>query len=240
MRWATGFLDSPSRAAEEFWRDVTGSGLSSRRGAGGEFATLLPAGGDAYLRVQVVGDGPARAHLDLHVERVAAQARRVVGLGAVVVHEEGGLAVLRSPAGLLFCLVSWQGEVVRPAPAAWPGGRSLVDQWCLDIPGAVFEAEADFWAAVTGWPRRPASRPEFEILVRPDGMPLRLLLQRIGGPVSGMHPDVAADNRDAEVRRHVELGAAVVRTEAAWTTLRDPAGRSYCVTDRDPVTGRLG
>nr|BFE72424.1 hypothetical protein GCM10020092_057250 [Actinoplanes digitatis] len=192
---------------------------------------MLPGGGDAYLRVQVVGDGPARCHLDLHVEDVAAQARRVVGLGASVVLSDGELVVLRSPAGLLFCLVPWRGEAVRLT-----GGRGLVDQMCLDVPRAVFDGEADFWAAVTGWERQPGSLPEFDFLVRPDGMPLRLLLQRVGGDGAGMHLDLACDDRAAEVARHVELGAAVAWTGPRWTTLRDPAGWPYCVTDR-PVTG---
>lgn len=226
VRWTTGFLDTPSRVAEPFWQAVTESGLSARRGPGGEFATLLPAGGDPYLRVQVVGDGPARAHLDLHVEDVAAQARRAVTLGAAVVLNEGDLVVLRSPVGLPFCLVEWRGEAVRPA-----GGRSLVDQLCLDLPAGGFAAEADFWAALTGWPRRPGSRPEFEALVRPDGMPLRLLLQRVDA-APGMHLDLACTDRAAEVAWHVSLGAGVVAEYERWTTLRDPAGRAYCVTDR--------
>jgi hypothetical protein len=227
VRWVTGFLDSPSRVAEPFWQAVTGSGLSARRGPGGEFATLVPAGGDAYLRVQVVGDGPARAHLDLHVKDPAAQARRAVGLGAAVVSEEDGLVVLRSPAGLPFCLVTWAGEAVRPV-----GGRSLVDQLCLDVPVDVFDAEAAFWAALTGWERRSGSLPEFDSLVRPEGIPVRLLLQRVGGSTAGMHFDLACSDRAAEVEWHVSLGARVVRVEARWTTLTDPAGRVYCVTDR--------
>jgi hypothetical protein len=229
VRWMTGFLDTPSRVAEPFWQAVTGSGLSARRGPGGEFATLLPGGGDAYLRVQVVGDGPARAHLDLHVVGPAAQARRAVELGAAVVCEENGLVVLRSPAGLAFCLVAWSGEAVRPV-----GGRSLVDQLCLDLPVDGFDAEADFWAALTGFARRSGSRPEFDFLVRPEGMPLRLLLQRVGGPVPGMHVDLACTDREAEVARHVSLGARVVRVRSRWTTLSDPAGRASCVTDRRP------
>jgi hypothetical protein len=176
--------------------------------------------------VQVVGDGPARAHLDLHVEQVSVQARRAVGLGAVVVLDDGELVVLRSPAGLAFCLVAWAGEGVRPT-----GGRSLVDQLCLDVPAGGFDAEADFWAALTGWERRPGSRPEFDFLVRPEGMPLRLLLQRVAGP-AGMHVDLSCGDRAAEVAWHVALGASVVAVHERWTTLRDPAGRAYCVTDR--------
>ena len=49
-----------------FWRGVTGYGLSERRGPAGEFATLVPSAGDDYLRVQALGVGDGRVHLDLH------------------------------------------------------------------------------------------------------------------------------------------------------------------------------
>ena len=234
VRWVTGFLDSPTAAVEPFWSAVTGMTLSSRRG-GGVFATLAPAHGDAYLRVQVTGAAP-RAHLDLHVVGVPQAAGQAVALGARVVRDAGELVVLRSPAGIEFCLVRWRGEAVRPAAARWPGGfRSVVDQVSLDVPAARFEAEADFWAGLTGWPRRAAGLPEFEFLRRPAGMPLRLLLQRTGSGAAGAHVDLACDDVDAEVARHVGLGAVVVRrVPGDWTTLRDPAGREYCVTARSP------
>jgi glyoxalase superfamily protein len=226
VRWTTGFLDTPDRSAESFWLAVTGSTASARRGAGGEFATLVPPDGDAFLRFQVVGAPPARCHLDLHVDRVPEAARR-----ARVVRTEGDLTVLRSPAGLVFCLVPWAGEAVRPGLV----GQGLVDQMCLDVPERMFDAEADFWAELTGWARRPGSSPRFEALQRPAGMPLRLLLQRIDSPVAGMHLDLAGADVPAEVARHVGLGATVLRVFPKWTTLRDPAGREYCVTSRSPV-----
>jgi hypothetical protein len=238
VHWITGFLDTPDRSAETFWTAVTASRLSARRG-GGAFATLLPAGGDPYLRVQVVGDPPARCHLDLHVADVPAFGRQASSLGAVRVFAEDGLEVFRSPAGLPFCVVRWDGERERPRPA----GRSQVDQMCLDIPdgaiGAVgsFDSEAGFWVALTGWERRRTDRAEFDFLVRPDGMPLRLLLQRIGSGAAGMHLDLACDDVPGEVARHVSLGAEIVReVPGEWTTLRDPAGRAYCVTARPPST----
>lgn len=235
VRWTTGFLDSPSVEVEPFWLAVTGSTLSRRRD-GGVFATLVPAGGDAYLRVQVTG-AAARTHLDLHVVGVPRAAGEAVALGARVVRDAGDLVVLSSPAGIVFCLVPWRGEAVRPAAPRWPGGqRSLVDQVSLDVPRAGFEAEADFWAALTGWPRQAANLPEFEFLRRPPGMPLRLLLQRVDSAAAGMHVDLACDDVAAEVARHVGLGAQVVRrVPGDWTTLRDPAGREYCVTGRSPV-----
>jgi glyoxalase superfamily protein len=232
VRWMTCFLDTASMGAEPFWSAVTGAVLSPRRD-GGRFATLVPADGDAFLRVQVA-DGPPRTHLDLHVEDLAAAVAQAVAAGASTVRSESDLVVLRSPAGLSFCLVPWRGEARRPAPSRWAGGQSsLVDQVSLDIPAGVFEAEAGFWAGLTGWSRRKAELPEFAYLERGPGMPLRLLLQRIGSAVAGMHVDLATDDVDAEVARHVGLGAVVVRrVPGDWTTLRDPAGREYCVTGR--------
>jgi hypothetical protein len=61
---ADRFLDFPVGsfgAGVAFWREVTGSTLSPFRGATGEFATLLPPSGDAYLRVQRVAvPGPVQ------------------------------------------------------------------------------------------------------------------------------------------------------------------------------------
>ncbi|WP_328474049.1 hypothetical protein OHA21_14125 [Actinoplanes sp. NBC_00393] len=232
VRWVTGFLDTPSRDAEPFWLAVTGSSLSPRRGPGGAFATLLPADGDAYLRVQVVGDPPARAHLDLHVDDAASAAAEVTGLGAQVTFSEPGLVVLRSPAGIAFCLVDGEGEQSVPAVGAF---GSVVDQLALDIPVALYEREVAFWAAVTGWQRRASDLPEFSFLQPAGPMPVRLLLQRVGGSAAGVHLDFACGDVDAEAARHVALGAQVVRrVPGDWTTLRDPAGREYCVTGRSP------
>lgn len=236
----TGFLDSPTADVEPFWLAVTGTVLSARRD-GGVFATLVPPRGDAYLRVQVTG-APARTHLDLHVPGVPEAAREAVALGAQVIREAGDLVLLRSPSGLEFCLVAWHGERERPAAVRWPGGQSsLVDQVCLDVLAAQVEAEAVFWSALTGWARKAANRPEFEYLERPAGQPLRILLQRTGSAGAGMHPDLACDDVPAEVARHVGLGAQVVReVPGDWTTLRDPAGREYCVTARSPFADFVG
>ncbi|WP_433290898.1 VOC family protein [Actinoplanes sp. CA-030573] len=236
IRWITGFLDTPSRVAEPFWLAVTGTTLSARRD-GGVFATLVPAAGDACLRVQVTGAGRPGAHLDLHVDQVPAAASEAVRFGATVVVDTADLVVLRSPAGIAFCLVPWHGEAVRPAPVTWAGGQSsTVDQLSLDIPGRAYEGEVAFWASLTGWAPVRSDHPEFGFLSGGPAMPLRLLLQRLGDGAPGVHLDLACDGVDLEVDRHVALGATVVRRVAGeWTTLRDPAGREYCVTGRPPV-----
>jgi glyoxalase superfamily protein len=51
------------------------------------------------------------------------------------------------------------------------------------------------------------------------------------------HVDFSSDNVEAERRRHELLGASTVRIAEHWTTLRDPVGLEYCITDRDPLAG---
>jgi hypothetical protein len=244
VAWLTGFLDFPPPAfgtAVPFWQAVTGYGLSPARGADGEFATLLPRHGSAYLRVQRVAGGPGGCHLDVHTADVGSLTRWAAGLGATVQYTEDELSVLRSPAGLPFCVSRYEDEAGRPPPARWAvHQRSLVDQICLDIPSGQFDRECSFWQAVTGWEPRPGGEG-FRSLARPLGIPLRLLLQcrhDDDGPCRA-HLDLACDDYGAEADRHVALGATVVRSNGTWTTLLDPAGLSYCVTRRCPDTGML-
>jgi hypothetical protein len=130
IRWLTIFLDLPAEgfaAGVRFWTALTGSGLSSCRGPEGEFATILPPAGDAYLRVQRVRDGGGGCHLDLHVDSPDESAAVAVGLGARTRVREKGLVVLDSPGGFTFCLVRWDGEGAVPGPfrlgGAWISRR---------------------------------------------------------------------------------------------------------------------
>ena len=243
----TAFLDSPAElatATEEFWVAVTGWPVSARRGEHDEFATLQPVDGDGVLAVQTVGEAPpGLMHLDVHAEDaadVAAVSDRASRLGAEHVTDGAGFVTHRSPGGIAFCVVPHRAGR-RPAPASWPAGHSLVDQVCVDVPGPTFEAEARFWADLLGWPRQTGRRPELQRLASPAGQPVQVLLQRLDEPdgPARLHLDVAAEDVAAEVGRHLDLGAQGVRVERYWTTLMDPAGRHYCVTGRDPVTGRL-
>jgi hypothetical protein len=247
IRWMTAFLDFPAATfvqGSAFWQAVTGSGISVPRGPQAEFATLRPAQGDAFLRVQRLQDGPAGCHLDVHADDVSAAAAHAERLGAAVADRPDGYVVLRSPGGLSFCVVGHDGESRRPPPTRSGEHNSLVDQLSVDIPPEAYSQEREFWTQLTGWPQTSASRPEFTFLSRPDGMPLRLLLQRLDEPClphagCTAHLDLACDNVPAERARHESLGARVVRVMASWTTLRDPAGLQYCITSRNPATGKV-
>jgi hypothetical protein len=243
--WMSAFLDFAPADFDRgvaFWSAVTGYAVSPARGAADEFATLLPPGGDDYLRVQRVGDGAGRIHVDLHVDDPTAGAEAAASLGAQqVARPDPGYVVLRSPGGFAFCLVRHPAAVIPPAQS-WRGvRRSRVYQVCLDIPSSIYPHERDFWAAMFEGTTEVLRRSEFARVRGGRRLALDLLLQRLDedtGPV-GAHLDLGTTDRPAEVERHRALGARVVAEEEFWTVLRDPAGSPYCVTDRDPATGRL-
>lgn len=237
--WVTAYLDLPRSdldRALEFWSGVTGHAVSPRRGAHDEFVSLLPPDGDDYLDLQGLADGDGRLHLDLHVTNPVHAAEAAIELGAhVLVRHEEGYVVLRSPGGFVFCFVTHPASR-RPGPTAWPGGRSMVDQVCLDVPPAAYDVEVEFWRALTGWELDPDVSREFARLEPPDTQPLRWLIQLLDDDDTGVraHLDLSADDRDAEIERHVALGATVGATHDQWTVLTDPVGTAYCITGRKP------
>ena len=237
IRWAWAFLDTPRADAARswrFWSEATGWALSPTRGDDDEFATLVPPHGDSWLKLQAVADGPGGIHLDLDVDDVHAVASRAQALGATRTGAIGDtVVVLRSPGGLTFCLTTWHGD----ARQVREGAPDLVDQVCLDCPDDVHDAEVAFWAALTGWAPTPCDEPELSFLRRPPGIPLRLLVQRLGDPTGPVraHLDVACVDRAVTLARHLAAGARVVREHEQWTVTVDPVGRVYCLTDRRPA-----
>jgi hypothetical protein len=245
IRWVYAFIDRPGdRAARalEFWTAVTGTRASAPRGEGGEFVTLVPDGSggrDACVKCQGVASGEGGAHLDLAVEDVSVFVASVLRLGGETVAGHEGRAVLRSPAGQLFCAVPWQGESVRPPVVR----DSRLDQVCLDVPPSSYGAEVAFWSGLltaAGWRSVPGSLPEFHVLEPPHGLPVRVLLQHLDEerPASA-HLDLACADIAATRSWHESLGATRVADRPHWTVLRDPAGGLYCLTRRDPETGGL-
>ena len=252
IRWVWAFLDLPEQDFEEaveFWRAVTRTSVSSWRGDRGQFATLLPDRGDAWVKVQRVG-GVGGIHLDLEVEGLLSDAGAdAVSRGAVVLDEvldgDGALEVVvcRSPGGFVFCLTSSQPQETSPGPAragqVRTGQPSVLDQVCLDIPHDRYAVEVEFWSELTGWAVREVDSPEFERLEVPRAMPVRFLLQRLdepSGPVRA-HVDLACADVRAECDRHLALGAQEAGPRDGWVVLRDPTGHEYCCTGRDPLTG---
>jgi len=243
IRWVHAFIDRPSQrfeAAALFWSTVLKWTVSPRRGERDEFATLLPPEGDAYVKLQAVGDAGGM-HLDLASADVRALADRARYLGANRVSDYGGYAVLASPAGQLFCAVPWHGESRRPEPTrSVLGATSRLDQAVIDVTADQLAAEVTFWGELTGWPTHSGRSPEFTVVQQPDELPVRLLIQVVGEKeASSGHLDLACSDRTLVRAWHEQNGASVVDERPLWTVMRDPAGGVYCLTSRDPRTGRL-
>ncbi len=240
-RWVVAFLDFPEadyEAGADFWSAVTGQRRSPQRGDQGQFATLVPPGGTDYLRLQRLDTDRPRIHMDLSVSDLARATGEASDLGASVVAQAyEDVTIMRSPGGFVFCLVPGSGGE-RPAPATWPDGRtSYVDQVCLDIPPSRYDAELDFWHALTGWRRSdPKPGSEFGRLTPGPEQPLQLLLQRLDDEQDAVtaHLDWSASDHEAELAAHEAAGAEVQGRFEWWTVLRDPAGLTYCVTRRRP------
>jgi predicted enzyme related to lactoylglutathione lyase len=244
IRWIWAFIDRPLERFDQacaFWSTVTDSQLSTRRGSELEFATLLPSSGDPAVKLQGVG-GSGGAHLDLEVNDVSEAIDQAQRLGARVVAPHPDWAVMRSPGGQIFCLTPWQGAALRPPVVEHPDGTSSrVDQVCLDVAPAGYEVEKMFWAALTGWKLHAGARAEFDLLKAPPGLPIRILLQRLGSAADpGAHLDLACSDIEAARSWHQQRGASVVGRRPHWIVMTDPSGGTYCLTARDPLTGRLG
>lgn len=237
--WFEVFLDVPRATFPDsigFWSAVTGWTPSPTRGEDDQFLTLLPEHGTSWVRMQAIDDGP-RVHLDLATHDVPALHARVLELGAQPAWQHDEVPVLRSPGGLLICVTRAEAD-----PRMVRTGEPVLDQVCLDIPPAVWDAEIAFWRDLTGRELTTGRYPHFARLVDPDPTgPVRFLLQRVDDdrPHTTAHPDLAVADRAHETTRHTALGATVIAEHEAWTILRAPDGLVYCLTDRDPRTGLL-
>jgi catechol-2,3-dioxygenase len=101
---------------------------------------------------------------------------------------------------------------------------------CQDL-----EKLAEFWANTTGF-QRTSSNDRYAVLVHPTVTYPRLLIQRV--PESKtvknrIHLDLGAQDRQAEVKRLVALGATegetITEYDVTWTVMTDPEDNEFCV-----------
>jgi catechol 2,3-dioxygenase-like lactoylglutathione lyase family enzyme len=244
-RWLTLFFDygrADFKRGLEFWAAITGSTFVTESGnESSDFVGLQPAVGHAYLEFQRTREPEGtKHHLCIAVDDVAAARQQAVAAGASRVAEHDDYSVLCSPGGMQFCFVpagtpAADRPFERTTTLNWPTGQR-------SIPSRLWEVEVPFWEQILGAELSilPA-RPEFGWLRAQQQFSLDVLVQRLNGdqPVPTLHPDLGTNDRALEVARHLALGADHVLDEEFWALMRDPCGAIYCITDRDPITGRL-
>ncbi|NNE95835.1 MAG: VOC family protein [Acidimicrobiales bacterium] len=239
IRWLQAVIDIPAdrfTLAGDFWRKVSASGFGQVHPEHDEFTHLVRPDGDMHLELQRTNDDHLGVHLDLLVDDIDTTASRATELGARILSNPGH-AVLESPGGVVFCLVSFSGESKRATAIELPSAHA-VDQICLDVPAEHFQDVVGFWSAFSGWEPNPQVRDEFCSFAQPSLLPLRLLVQRLGpsDPSEGRaHVDISCgEGVEAVAARHADLGATIVESRRYWTVMNDPAGMPYCLTRRQP------
>ena len=240
MAWLHAVIDVPAHehaAAAQFWERVLGWPLGPPWEGHPELSSFEPPEGAAYVHLQRT-DGPRRVHVDVEVDDPDAAERRAVELGAERVAHHDRWRTLRSPGGLLFCLLR-AGEADAPEAVTWPEGhRSRMVQVCIDAPQGVHDREVEFWRTLLGGRFVESQAREFAGKWHDDaGSPLQLLFQRLDeeeGPVRA-HLDHGTDDLSAEVRRVLALGATDVGAgHGGWHVLKDDGGMTFCVTANPP------
>jgi catechol 2,3-dioxygenase-like lactoylglutathione lyase family enzyme len=100
-----------------FWRDALALPLKQQQNFPDYHGAKLE--GQLGLLVQRLGEGAAKVHLDMHTSDRAAEVARLLALGATMVDDGEHWAVMRDPAGLVFCVVPDPGLDESNAHA-WP------------------------------------------------------------------------------------------------------------------------
>ncbi|MDQ3543194.1 MAG: glyoxalase/bleomycin resistance/dioxygenase family protein [Actinomycetota bacterium] len=106
--------------AQRFWSGAVGHDAEPEDNDP-DYALLGPLG-TLKLFTQRIGQGtPARVHLDIETDNVAAEVARLTALGATIGTEMKHYTVMRDPSGMVFCVVPVQtGDAFAPNATEWP------------------------------------------------------------------------------------------------------------------------
>jgi len=106
-------------AAAEFWSAALGvSPKDPMDTQSGQYVKLdMPPDGP-YVEVQSV-DHPSRVHLDIETDDIAAEVRRLEGLGATQVAAVKEWVVMQAPTGQRFCVVPVESVDFDGRANAW-------------------------------------------------------------------------------------------------------------------------
>ena len=242
IRWVSAVLGTPAAASEiteAFWAGVTGYGL--RRDAADNAETrLAPGTGDPYLRLVRLGRHSGTHHppRDRREERRHHRCPCRDASEPTCTCSRTDIARRLARAGSARSIVEGD-RGIRPKPSRQPGGRTTVDQVSLDVPPSCLAAEIAFWSGLTEWKHLDRTpRTSSRGLVRPDGIPLAMLFQRLDDEqvVVTAHLDLACDDRAAETRpARAARGAPSSPGTPAGPSCRTRRAGSYCITAATPA-----
>ena len=106
-------------ASVDFWGQALGRAPNRPASEAQPYLGLRPDEAGIRFTFQKI-DGPARFHLDIETDDVAAEVRRLEAAGGRVVGRDGNWVVLADPAGLLVCVIPVDSTDFDEAAASWP------------------------------------------------------------------------------------------------------------------------
>lgn len=91
-----------------------------------------------------------------------------------------------------------------------------------------------WWANALGWFAVDEDPDEYEIRPAPDDRPglLFIAVPESKAVMNRLHLDLRPDDRDAKVKRLIDLGATMAdvgQGEQTWVVLADPEGNEFCL-----------
>lgn len=119
-------IDHPAmsyEAAATFWAGATGHDRSEPKpGNEPPYESLSDLAGGVHMVMQELGgQTAARVHLDIETDDVEAETARLLDLGALLVEQRDGYAILADPGGVPFCVVPVQtGAAFEEHATTWP------------------------------------------------------------------------------------------------------------------------
>jgi Glyoxalase-like domain len=135
--------------------------------------------------------------------------------------------------GLRQVCVAGASDDLRCDTMAVMPHHSRVLKVVIDAPPDLHDRELEFWQGALGQEVPEVYSAEYHgALLR--GNDLILLIQRLESGTPRVHPDIHADDLDAEVARLERLGSERVQKVQTWWVTRDPAGLLVCVLPMSP------
>jgi hypothetical protein len=101
----------------EFWSAALGSPVS-RLDEEGRYIALQPDSNNPHVLLQKV-EHPSRIHIDIETDDIAAEVKRLEGLGASVVETMKRWTVMEAPSKHHFCIISSRREGFESEANVW-------------------------------------------------------------------------------------------------------------------------
>jgi len=107
--------------------------------------------------------------------------------------------------------------------------QSELNTIVIDCPRESYAEAVTFWSGLLGLPAEsPNSQDPRYTSLKGTLQNVAVLVQAVDG-LPEIHIDICTDNKDAEIKRALQLGAREKYTVKRWMVLQAPSGHAFCI-----------